>query len=195
MIAGAGAAWLVDAARESRWLRLGAGGAAIAVSLIWLAPLSNENAVRGATFGFGFVPRKELSEISMALRRATSERAEVIAPAFISFEANRMMLVRFPENYGVVREAEEKYRTLGFETARATMGHRNFFDLITETSHYWNDRIVEGVSASGSIDAVIIDSPIQLLPLVNASDEALLQRHFHVAARTEHYTLWVREKG
>jgi hypothetical protein len=201
IIAGAGAAWVIDAVRGvfsdrgqrvSSVLRLAAGAAVIATFLLWVTPLSNENWERGSVYGFGFVPRDELSTLANALRAATSDREEVIAPSFICFEANRLQLVRYPENYAVMREAEASYRAEGFEAARARLGQEDFFDLITRTSHIWNERIVSGLAVGGPVNAVIVDSPIQLLPLVNASDEALAGRQFRPALQTAHYTLWIR---
>ena len=43
------------------------------------------------------------------LRSATKPDDEVIAPSFIAFEANRRELIRFPETYGVYREARAEY--------------------------------------------------------------------------------------
>jgi hypothetical protein len=39
---------------------------------------------------------------------------------------------------------------------------------------------------------MIPDSPIQLLPLVNASPAALFDRGFRLALKTEHFSLWLR---
>lgn len=202
LVAGIAAAWLADAVRDAianrarraaAIGRLAVGAAAIAIGLVWVTPLVNENWERGSAYGFGFVPRDEVATLARALRAATQGRDEVIAPSFIAFEAGRLQLVRYPENYAVMREAEARYRTEGFAAARARLGEEDFFDLITRTSNTWNDLVVRGIAVGGPINAVILDSPIQLLPLVNASDEALVQRQFRAALRTEHYTLWLRD--
>jgi hypothetical protein len=202
VIAGAGAAWMTGAIRDvmtnrARRMpavgRLATGAAVIAIGLLWVTPLVNENWERGSVYGFGFVPREELATLANGLRGATQAHDEVIAPSFISFEANRLQLVRYPENYAVMREAESRYRTDGFSAARERLGQEDFFDLITRTSNVWNDLVVRGIAIGGHVNAVVLDSPIQLLPLVNASDEAMAQRQFRPAVRTEHYTLWLRD--
>jgi len=87
-------------------MRLVTGGAAlILISLIWIAPIINENWLHGAIYGFGFVPRAEISQLADALRAASKPDDEVIAPSFLCFEANRRELIRYPETYGVYREA------------------------------------------------------------------------------------------
>ena len=116
----------------------------------------------------------------------------MIAPSFIAFEANRIQRVRYPENYGVMRRAEAQYLARGLRATRDDFGRRSFFDLINETSADWNDQIITGVAIGGPIHAVILDSPIQLLPLVNASSAALLDRGFRPVLTTEHYTFWLR---
>jgi hypothetical protein len=167
----------------------------ILVGLMWATPLRNENWERGGVYGFGFLPRDEIATLARALHDATTDREEVIAPSFICFEAGRLQLVRYPENYGVIREAESLYRSEGFAAARVRLGQEDFFDLITRTSNIWNDVVVRAIAIGGPVNAVILDSPIQLLPLVNASEEALAQRQFRPAVRTAHYTLWLRDSA
>lgn len=191
ILAGAGAVWMVEASRTS-WLRFGAGGALIAGCLIWVTPFWNENSERGAAYGFGFVPRRELAALADGLRAVTGPDDAVIAPSFIAFEANRMEFVRYPESLGVMEAAENEQITHGFFAARDLYGTRNFFDLINETSSVWNDLVISGLAVGGPVRAMIPDSPIQLLPLVNASPAALSQRGFQVRLQTEHYTLWTR---
>jgi hypothetical protein len=121
IVAGAGAAWLFDAWRTS-WLKT-AGGVAVATAcLLWITPLDNEASLRGSTYGFGFVPRRELSDLAAAVRDATAPADEVIVPSFIAFEANRLQAIRYPENYGVMTAGDELRRSVGFRQARARMG-------------------------------------------------------------------------
>jgi len=192
IIAGAGAVWMLDAYRRS-WLTFGAGGALIASSLVWVTPFWNESSERGSVYGFGFVPRRELSQLAAAVRSATRPDDEVIAPSFIAFEANRVQRVRYPENLGVMRAAEAEYLANGFLSARERYGRRSFFEVINETSALWNDLVISGVATGGPVNAVIADAPIQMLPLVNASPDALSRRGFRPQLQTEHYTLWVRD--
>jgi hypothetical protein len=83
----------------------------------------------------------------------------------------------------------------GFWSARARLGTTSFFDLINETSALWNDLVVHGIARGGPVNAIIPDSTIQLLPLVNASPDALLARRFRVAVQTAHFSLWLRNAG
>jgi hypothetical protein len=82
--------------REFQWQRLAAGVALIAIFLFWLAPLVNENWLHGSVYGFGFVPRAEVSQLSDALRLASKPDEDVVAPSFICFAAGRKELIRYP---------------------------------------------------------------------------------------------------
>lgn len=190
MLAGAGLMWLIRESRALSW-KAPVAAAAIAAGL-WVAPFNGENASRGSVYGLGFLPRREVRELADRLRAATRPAEEVVAPSFIAFEAQRLQRMRFPENYGVIREGEQRVLRDGFFDARATFGRRNFFDLINETSAYWNDQFIAATAPGGAVNAVILDSPIQFLPLVNATDDALTQSGFHAEMRTAHYTLWLR---
>jgi len=177
----------------------GAAAAFIIVSLIWISPLENENWMQGSVYGFGFVPREEISRIGAALRDASRPDEEVLAPAFICFQANRRELIRFPEEYGVLREAEAEFAQDGFLAARAHLGSENFFQLIGETAHFWRDPIIESMQ-NGKLNAIVPDSPIQLLPLVTPPlfqppdyPQMLLDNGFKPAAQTEQFILWKRE--
>jgi hypothetical protein len=203
IIGGIGVDWLIDqsagAARDSgRWIPLSGCGLFILISLLWIAPLENENWLQGSVYGFGFVPRDEVSRIGAALHDASSPDEDVLAPAFICFEANRRELIRFPETYGVWREAELEYQRDGFAKARAHLGQENFFRLIGETGHFWRDPIVKSIH-DGKLNAIIPDSPMQLLPLVLPPvllpadfPQVLVDNGFHPISQTEHFVLWQR---
>ncbi len=168
-----------------------AAAALILISLIWIAPLINENWLHGAIYGFGFVPRAEISRLADALRAASKPTDDVIAPSFVCFEANRRELIRYPETYGVYREAKAEYDRDGFFIARRHLGTTDFFQLITDSRHFWTDQMRDAI-ASGKVSAVISDSPIQLLPLVLVPDDFLTSNGFRPALITDHFTLWTR---
>jgi hypothetical protein len=188
----------------SRALLTTVGGSLVVIfSLLTITPLVNENWLRGSIYGFGFVPRAELAELSHALRETTGPEEVVIAPAFICFEANRRELITYPETYGVYREARAEFARQGFFAARSQLGAEDFFDLIGRTAHYWADQMQDAV-ANGSVDAVIADSPLQLLPIVRpplvaVSPDFLIAHDFRPELQTEHFILWKRirsrEKG
>jgi hypothetical protein len=191
LLAGAGITWLVESWHTS-WLRVGAGAAVTVACLLWLTPLDNESTLRGSVYGFGFIPRRELSDLAAAIREATDADEEVIAPSFIAFEANRLQAIRYPENYGVMKAGDDLRRAIGFGAARERVGTKSFFDLINETSDIWNNEVIRAIAPGGRVHAMIPDSTIQLLPLVDASPAALSERGFHLALQTQHFTLWVR---
>jgi Dolichyl-phosphate-mannose-protein mannosyltransferase len=193
IIAGVGAIALIDASRtpSHRWQLLAGGAALLLISVIWIAPLINENWLHGSVYGFGFVPRAEISQVAAALRAASKSDDDVIAPSFISFEANRRELVRYPETYGVYREGKAEYERDGFFAARQHLGSADFFQLISDTRHYWTDQMRAAI-ASGKVSAVISDSPIQLMPLVLVPDDFLSAHGFRPTLATDHFTLWTR---
>src|SRR5271156_3708767 len=179
IVAGVGAIVLVDAVRTAppRWNLLAGGTGLIVISLVWIAPLINENWLHGAVYGFGFVPRAEIAQLADALRAASKPDDDVIAPSFVCFEANRRELIRYPETYGVYREAKAEYEANGFFAARGHLGNADFFQLISDTRHYWTDQMRDAI-ANGKVSVVISDSPIQLLPLVLVPDDFLIANNF-----------------
>ena len=177
--------------KRRQWSYVGASLALSAVCLYAFAPLINENWLRGSIYGFGFVPRDELRTLSEGLRRASAPDEEVIAPAFLCFEANRRELIRYPETYGVYREAEEEFRKDGFSKARENLGRADFFDLIHSTARYWTAPIRQAID-DGKVNAIIPDSPVQLLPLVSPTPDELAARGFVPYVRTDHFVLWRR---
>ena len=200
IVAGIGGAELVGSIHElitaenrdkSEWQRLAAGVALIAIFLAWLAPLVNENWLHGSVYGFGFVPRAEVAQLADALRIASKPDDDVVAPSFICFAAGRKELIRYPETYGVYREAKDEFDRDGFFAARRKLGKADFFQLIIETRHFWTEQIRDAI-ASGKVSAVISDSPMQLLPLVLVPDNFLTQNGFRVTLVTEHFALWTR---
>ncbi|MGH7925362.1 MAG: ArnT family glycosyltransferase [Candidatus Binatus sp.] len=193
IVAGIGAVALVQAGRAvpHQWKLLASGAALIAVSLILIAPLVNENWLHGAVYGFGFVPRAEISQLADALRAASKPGDDVIAPSFVCFEAGRRELIRYPETYGVYREGKAEYERNGFFAARRRLGTADFFQLISDTRHYWTEQMREAI-ASGKVSAVINDSPIQLLPLVLVPEDFLASNGFRPVLTTDHFRLWVR---
>ena len=193
IIAGVGATALIDASRtpSNRWPLLAGAAALILISVIWIAPIVNENWLHGSVYGFGFVPRAEISQVAAALRAASKPDDDVIAPSFLCFEANRRELIRYPETYGVYREGKAEYERDGFFAARQHLGSADFFQLISDTRHYWTDQMRAAI-AGGKVSAVISDSPIQLLPLVLVPDDFLSANGFRPTLATDHFTLWTR---
>jgi hypothetical protein len=193
IVAAFGAMSLIRAGRTAprQWSLLAGGAALIAISLIWIAPLVNENWLHGAVYGFGFVPRAEISQLADALRAASKPGDDVIAPSFVCFEAGRRELIRYPETYGVYREAKAQYDRDGFFAARRRLGTADFFQLISDTRHYWTDQMRDAI-AGGKVSAVISDSPIQLLPLVLVPEDFLSSNGFRPTLTTDHFTLWTR---
>ncbi len=189
-----GSTYAADARQGTRWLRLGASAPAIVISLGWITPIVNQNWLHGSVYGFGFVARDELRQVAAALRATSAPGEAVIAPSFVCFEANRRELIRYPETYGVYREALDEYRRDGFRAARDHLGGADFFELINATAHFWVDPMRQAIR-DGRVKVVIADSPIQLLPLVMLQPEFLLQSGFKPAMRTDHFTLWLRENA
>ena len=165
----------------------------VAIFLFWLAPLKNENWLHGSVYGFGFVPRAEVAQLSDALRLASKPGDDVVAPSFVCFEAERKELIRYPETYGVYREAKAEFDRDGFFAARRKLGKVDFFQLMTDTRHFWTEQIRDAI-VSGKVSAVISDSPIQLLPLALIPSDFLTQNGFRPVLVTEHFALWTRAR-
>jgi dolichyl-phosphate-mannose-protein mannosyltransferase len=193
LVAAIGAMALIAAsqAASQQWPLLAGGAALIVISLVWITPLVNENWLHGAVYGFGFVSRAEISQLADGLRAASKPGDDVIAPSFVCFEAGRRELIRYPETYGVYREAKADYEREGFFAARSRLGKGDFYQLISVTRHYWTEQMRDAI-VSGKISAVINDSPIQLLPLVLVPEDFLSSNGFRPVLTTDNFTLWTR---
>ncbi len=209
IVGGVGADWMIGHAeilsgringQASRaGFTLAGCGLLIVISLLWVAPLENENWIEGAVYGFGFLPREEVLRIGAALHDASHRGDNVVAPAFICFQANRRELIRFPETYGVWREAELEYARDGFLKARDHLGRENFFTLLVETAHFWRDPVLNSIRDK-QLNAIIPDAPVQLLPLMlppvllpATFPQLLVDDGFVPNYRTEHFVLWQRK--
>ena len=109
-------------------------------------------------------------------------------------------MIRFPETYGVLREAELEYERDGFAAARAHLGSENFFKLIADTAHFWRDPIIKSIQ-DGNLNAIVPDSSIQLLPLVIPPvllpadfTKLLVDGGFHPIFQSDDFVLWQRKQ-
>jgi len=198
IIAGIGAIAAIDALRNlitsetparADWMWAVGGGLFILISLMSITPLVNENWLRDSVYGFGFVPRGEIAQIADAVRRASGPGDSIVAPSFVCYAANRIELIRYPELYGVYREARAEYEREGFFAARRHLGDQDFFGLIADTAHFWTDQIRTSVT-DRKVKIVISDSPLQLLPLVLVPSQMLADSGYRPILRTAHYTVW-----
>lgn len=185
-----------SAARWGEWAWAVGGGLTVVVCLFTISPLINENWLRNSVYGFGMMPRDELGVLARSVREKSGPQQAVIAPSFICFEAGRRELVRYPETYGVYREARRRFDREGLRAARERLGNADFFALIAGTAHFWSDEIKRAV-IDGSVNVVIADSPLQLLPLVRpplaaVDAQFLIQQGFRPELRTEHFVVWRR---
>ena len=86
IVGGIGVDWMIGARRSKRVdredSRLGLRRAGCAVffiiSIIFIAPLRNENWIQGSVYGFGFVPSEEVVLISAGLHDASGPDDDVI---------------------------------------------------------------------------------------------------------------------
>jgi hypothetical protein len=182
---------LAGEAPAHEWMLIAGRVALVVIFLIWITPIVNDSWLHGAIYGFGYVPRAEATQLADALRAATRPGDEVIAPSFLCFEANRRELIRYPETYGVYREAKAEFDRNGFFAARRRLGSADFFQLISDTRHYWTDQMRDAI-AGGKVSAVINDSPLQLLPLALVPEDFLVSNGFRPTLETDHFTLWTR---
>lgn len=185
-----------SAAQRGQWAWALGGGLTVVVCLFTISPLVNENWLRESVYGFGMMPRDELAVLARSVREASAPRQAVIAPSLICFAAGRRELIRYPETYGVYRLARQTFEHEGFAAARRRLGGADFFALIADTAHFWNDRVKRAL-ADGSVSVVIADSPLQLLPLVRpplaaVDSQTLIAQGFRPELRTEHFLVWRR---
>src|SRR5208282_4235752 len=194
IIAGIGLERIWTAYRAKEWRITAASLGLISVSLLWLTPLVNENWMRGGVYGFGYFDRGEVRALSEALRRISAPDDEVIAPSFICFEANRRELIRYPETYGVYREAELEFGKYGFLEARRRLGSADFFGLMASTAHHWTEPMKKALE-DGTVSAIIADSPMQLSSVVSFPSGILMDHGFRPYLVTENFALWRRVPG
>jgi len=154
-------------------------------------PLRNESWERGAVYGFGYLARSEVTALADALREASSPDAAVVAPAFLCFEAGRRPLIRFPETYGVYRDAALRAERDGWLRAWRDTAAQGFFERIGSTARHWQQPL-DAALRSGALPVLIPDSEQMLQAIVGPPPARLAQLGFRPALRSEHFVVWQR---
>ncbi len=115
-------------------LRLAGWAVFILISILWIAPLKESKTgcrVRSMDLGSFRAKRFRVSAARSTMRAAPTRTSSHRHSS--AFQANRREMIRFPETYGVLREAELEYRARWVRARRALiLDSENFFKLIVD---------------------------------------------------------------
>ena len=82
---------------------------ALVLMLIFVCPIKNLNWTMGSTYGFGYIPRRDINQISKFIQSNTTSNDLLLVPQYIAAEAGRKSVISDRiEATGVFRWIEER---------------------------------------------------------------------------------------
>lgn len=137
-------------------------------------------------YGFGGTPRTEVTRAAEIIRQNTDASDRIISDPFIALEAERIKVVRFKDNWGLILWMKRKMDAGEYRDAVKTLSKQRFGDVRRQSHTYWMP-LVETAFAQGVVGAV---QPNYELPL---SDAELIRRRMKKAYASPYYTIWIRD--
>ncbi|MGB4097913.1 MAG: glycosyltransferase family 39 protein [bacterium] len=138
-------------------------------------------------YGFSGISRTEISEVGKAIRDNTAEDDWIISDPFIGLEAQRIKVVRFKDNWGLILWMQQMMERGEYRDAVRTLSKLPFGEIRMKSHRYWMP-LVETAFAMNKVGAV---QPNYELPL---DDAFLLSKNMHIVYQSDHYTIWAKER-
>ena len=138
-----------------------------------------------ARFGFSGTPREEVAAAARAIREHTSEDDLIISDPFIGLEAQRIKVIRFKDNWGLILWMQLMMERGEYREAVAKLSQLPFGEIRLKSHQYWMP-LIETAFAEGRVGAV---QPNYELPL---SDTVLKAEKMKIVYQGSHYTIWAR---
>lgn len=139
-------------------------------------------------FGFSGVSRMDVKAAGKAIRDNTAEDDWIISDPFIGLEAQRIKVVRFKDNWGLILWMQQMMERGEYRDAVRKLSKLPFGEIRMTSHRYWMP-LVETAFAMGRVGAV---QPNYELPL----DEMYLRsQDMHIVYKSDHYTIWAKARG
>jgi hypothetical protein len=136
-------------------------------------------------FGFSGVPRMDVRAAGQAIRDNTAEDDWIISDPFIGLEAQRIKVVRFKDNWGLILWMQQMMERGEYRSAVRKLSKKPFGDIRMTSHRYWMP-LIETAFAMGRVGAV---QPNYELPL----DESYLRsQDMQIVYQSDHYTIWAK---
>ncbi|MBN1295788.1 glycosyltransferase family 39 protein [bacterium] len=158
--------------------------------LIGLMQIIQPGAVWGTgvadRYGFAGTPRQAVREAATAIQLHTQETDLIISDPFIALESQRIKVVRFKDNWGLILWMKRMMDAGEYRVAVKKLSGQRFGDVRKRSQMYWMP-LIETAFSEGSVGAV---QPNYELPL----DASHLSSHgMKIVLQNEFYTIWVRK--
>ncbi|HPQ38859.1 MAG TPA: glycosyltransferase family 39 protein [bacterium] len=138
-------------------------------------------------YGFAGTPRAEVSRVAAVIQNNTRENDLIISDPFIALEAQRIKVVRFKDNWGLILWMKRKMDAGEYREAVKLLSKQRFGDVRRRSHAYWMP-LIETAFAQGIVGAV---QPNYELPLEESN---LHQYGMKKAYTSSYYTIWVRKQ-
>ncbi|MCD4655197.1 glycosyltransferase family 39 protein [bacterium] len=136
-------------------------------------------------FGFSGTPRLEVAQAAKTIRENTSETEMIISDPFIALEAQRIKVVRFKDNWGLILWMNRMIEQGEYREAAKKLSSQRFGDIRRKSQNYWMP-LIETAFAKGDVGAVQPNYELQL------NDVYLKKLNFKQTYSGSHYTIWTR---
>ena len=107
-----------------------------------------------SSLGWGGTSRAELRELARCIRERTERSDRIVAPPYEAFLADRLKVVSFKDNWGMVLWMEEARAAGDLAELRTRAAERSFAELRLDSGRFWL-RSLGPELAAGRIPAVL----------------------------------------
>ncbi len=171
-------------------------GVAITIAFFLIVPGAMIGKGAAEHYGFSGTPRKIVSECATFIRDHTSPDDVIIAEPFIALEAQRQMLVKFYDNWGLILWMNQMLDQGTYFHRVKELSKQKFGDIRKYSQQFWMP-LVDTAFAQKTIAAI---QPNYELPL---SDDVLARegftkgfsRDFITGNTIQNFTVWIRDSS
>lgn len=136
-------------------------------------------------FGFSGIPRQDVETAAQTIRDNTSESDLIISDPFIALESQRIKVVRFKDNWGLILWMNRMMDEGKYQQAVKELSKKRFGEVRRQSHMYWMP-LIDTAFAENKVGAV---QPNYELPLNPAR---LQHESLKLRLQNEHYTIWTR---
>lgn len=137
-------------------------------------------------FGFSGISRTEIADVGKVIQENTTEDDWIISDPFIGLAAQRIKVVRFKDNWGLILWMQQMMERGEYRDAVRKLSKLPFGQIRKDSHRYWMP-LVDTAFAMDKIGAV---QPNYELPL---EETFLSSKNMHVVYQSDNYTIWAKK--